>query len=47
VNCIGFALTIFSIQLLSMLQGQVAANWWFLFLIPGAVFGLANIVKLR
>ncbi len=47
VNCIGFALTIVSIQLLSMLQGKVAANWWFLFLIPGAVFGLANIVKLR
>lgn len=47
VNCIGFALTIVSIQLLSNLQSYMAANWWFLFLIPGAVFGLANIGKLK
>ncbi|MBI1226748.1 MAG: MFS transporter [Bacteroidetes bacterium] len=46
VNCLGFALTIVSIQLLSKLQFQLAAIWWFLFLAPGAVFGLASIYKL-
>lgn len=46
VNCIGFALTIFSIQLLSFLQNRMAPEWWYLFLLPGPVFGLAHIGRL-
>ena len=46
VNCIGFALTIVSIQLLSKIQLQVGANWWFVLLAPGAVVGLASMSRL-
>ena len=43
VNCIGFALTIFSIQLLSFLQNKIDGEWGYLFLLPGPVFGLWSI----
>lgn len=46
VNCLGFTLTIVSIQLLSKIQFQVGANWWFVLLAPGALFGLVSISKL-
>lgn len=46
VNCIGFALTIFSIQLLSFLQNEIPPVWWYIFLLPGPVFGLLSIRKL-
>lgn len=46
VNCLGFALTIISIQLLSKIELQVGANWWFLVLAPGAVFGLSSMSRL-
>ncbi len=46
VNCIGFALTIFSIQLLNRLGAWLPAEWWFLFLAPGPVFGLIHIFRL-
>ncbi len=46
VNCTGFALTIFSIQLLTFLQEKIPAVWWYVFLLPGPVFGLINIGKL-
>ncbi|MEZ4964971.1 MAG: MFS transporter [Saprospiraceae bacterium] len=38
VNCIGFGITIFSIQLLN--SNAVALEWRFLLLLPGPVFGL-------
>ena len=40
VNCIGFALTIFSIQLLVYLQNKISVQLYYLFLLPGPVFGL-------
>lgn len=46
VNCIGFALTIFSIQLLNRLGAWLPAEWWFLFLAPGPLFGLIHINRL-
>jgi MFS family permease len=46
VNCLGFTLTIISIQLLSKIQFQVGASWWFVLLAPGALFGLVSISKL-
>lgn len=40
VNCIGFAITILSIQLLQFLSDLVPNNILFLFLLPGPGFGL-------
>lgn len=40
VNCIGFALTIFSIQLLDFLKNEVDGKYLFLALLPGAIVGL-------
>jgi len=40
VNCIGFALTIVSIQMLNYLQQVLASQWLFLFLLPGPILGL-------
>jgi len=39
-NCIGFAITIVSIQLLSWLAGVIEVRWLFLFLIIGPILGL-------
>ena len=47
VNSLGFALTIVSIQLLSRIESRVGANWWFLLLAPGAVFGLVSMSRLH
>ena len=46
VNCLGFALTIFSIQLLNQLREGLPVQWLFLFLAPGAAVGLVNIGRL-
>lgn len=40
VTCLGFALTIVSLQCFSALQGHVAARYLFLLLAPGQVLGL-------
>jgi MFS family permease len=40
VNCIGFALTIFSIQLLDFLQNEIPMELIFLALLPGPILGL-------
>ena len=40
VNCIGFAITIVSIQLLSTLTGAIGPNYLFLILALGPIFGL-------
>jgi MFS family permease len=45
-NCIGFAITIFSIQLLNSLAGLVPADYLFLPLTVGPVLGLAALMPL-
>jgi len=40
VNCIGFSITIFSIQLLDFLNNIMEVKWIFLFLFPGPLFGV-------
>lgn len=41
VNCIGFSITIPSIELLNWAAPKVGAQWLFLLLVPGPVLGLA------
>jgi hypothetical protein len=45
-NCIGFAITIFSIQLLNSVAEMVGPQWLFLLLLPGPLFGLASLTPL-
>lgn len=45
VNCIGFAITIVSIQLLSFLQSRVDSNSMYLLLAIGPLFGLISLVQ--
>lgn len=40
VNCIGFAITIASLQLLGALAGRLPVEWLFVWLVPGPLFGL-------
>jgi MFS family permease len=40
-NCIGFGITIFSIELLNAASDAVAPQWLFLLLVPGPMLGLA------
>jgi len=40
-NCIGFGITIFSIELLNAVSGRLAPQWLFLLLAPGPALGLA------
>ena len=40
MNCIGFAITIVSIQLLDSMLAVVGAQFLFLLLIPGPILGL-------
>jgi predicted MFS family arabinose efflux permease len=40
VNCIGFAISVVSIQLLNLAAGAIPAQYLFLLLVPGPVFGL-------
>jgi MFS family permease len=46
VNCIGFAITIVSIQLLNGAMASVGAQYLFLFLLPGPVLGLLALLRL-
>ncbi len=46
VNCIGFALTIFSIQLLVFLGRMVSGEWLYLVLVIGPILGLVSIRRL-
>ena len=46
VNCIGFSITIFSIQLLDWLSREIPPQYIFLFLAPGPVFGLLAVKRL-
>ena len=45
-NCVGFAITIASIELLNAAAGVVGPKWLFLLLVPGPVFGLAALLPL-
>ena len=45
VNCIGFSITIFSIQFLNYLSQVASFEFIFLALLPGPIFGLWNIRK--
>lgn len=47
VNCIGFAISIGSIQLLNAMQGAVAVEHLFLMLVPGPALGLLALRRLR
>ena len=44
-TCIGFAITIFSIQLLNYLQGQIHATYLLLLLSPGPVLGVVYLYR--
>jgi hypothetical protein len=43
VNCIGFFITIFSIQIANYLTTVVSPDYIFLFLTPGPIFGLIHL----
>ncbi len=45
-NCIGFAITIGSIELLNAAAGSLAPQWLFVLLAPGPLFGLAALLPL-
>jgi MFS family permease len=45
-NCIGFAITIGSIELLNAAAGALGAQWLYLLLAPGPLFGLAALLPL-
>jgi MFS family permease len=45
-NCIGFAITIASIQLLNLAAVPLGAEWLFLLLVPGPLLGLAALAPL-
>lgn len=46
VNCLGFAITIVSIQLLNSAMGHVGAQYLFLLLCPGPILGLLALRRL-
>jgi hypothetical protein len=45
-NCIGFAITIASIELLNAAAALIGPQWLFLLLVPGPLFGLAALLPL-
>ena len=45
VNCIGFSVTIVSIQLITMLQKHLSGNWFFMLLAIGPLLGLIAMKK--
>ena len=46
VNCIGFSITILSIELLNAVSGRIAPHWLFLLLAPGPALGLVSLLPL-
>jgi len=46
VNCIGFTISILSIQLLDILRPLMETRWIFLFLFPGPLFGVIALLSL-
>jgi hypothetical protein len=47
VNCMGFSITIISIQLLNLTVSFIRPEWIFLFLFPGPVFGLISLFQMK
>jgi MFS family permease len=47
VNCIGFTITILSIQLVSVLSNFISYQWLFIFLFPGPALGLIALYKMQ
>jgi MFS family permease len=47
VNCIGFTITIFSIQLLDYLSTVLETRWIFLFLFPGPFIGVVALLSMK
>jgi MFS family permease len=45
VNCIGFSITIISIQLINFLADYIDPQWLFVFLFPGPALGLYAMLK--
>ncbi len=45
VNCLGFAITILSIQLITFLHGFISPIYFFVFLAIGPAFGLYSVLK--
>jgi hypothetical protein len=45
-NCIGFSITIASIELLNATAPVLGAQWLFVLLIPGPILGLAALLPL-
>jgi MFS family permease len=45
VNCIGFAITIVSIQLISIAENNSSSNWFFMLLAIGPVLGLFALIR--
>ena len=45
VNCIGFSITILSIQLLNLLSDKIPMQWLFFLLLPGPAFGLYYMLR--
>ena len=45
-NCIGFGITIFSIELLNAASGSLAPQWLYLLLVPGPLLGLVSLLPL-
>jgi MFS family permease len=45
-NCLGFGITIFSIELLNAVSGSIAPHWLFLLLAPGPALGLVSLLPL-
>jgi MFS family permease len=46
INCIGFFITIFSIQIANYLTTLISPSYIFLFLTPGPIFGLFSLIPL-
>ena len=46
VNCVGFSITIASIQLVNAMQSYVGIQYQFLLLLPGPVLGLIALRRL-
>jgi MFS family permease len=47
VNCIGFTISIISIQLLDFLSVWMETRWIFLFLFPGPLLGVMSLLSIR
>jgi MFS family permease len=45
INCIGFTITILSIQLLTMLSKYVPVEWLYVFLFPGPALGVWAMIR--